>query len=289
MVDYQALRALQLVIEHQSFELASKVLGISQPAVTQRIQNYESYVGSKLLIRKIPYRATSVGKEYLNLLRKVISLEAEIEDRQRDRPAVKIAINRDSLDLYFLDVLGNKELSKRLTLQVIADDQENTINYLKSGQVDMCISSVEKSLPNHTSIFLGNMRYSLVCSKKFYKDFFENGVNRETLSNAPLVVFDRFDKVQHKYLREHFGFDEFLKINALPSVASFKKAVMSGFGYGLLPIIDIEKELKSKKLVQINPKKDYNVPLYLHHWEYLQEHVKFLNESILSAANILEK
>ncbi|EPZ49683.1 transcriptional regulator, ArgP family [Bacteriovorax sp. BAL6_X] len=289
MIDYQALRALQLVIELQSFELASKALGISQPAVSQRIQSFESYVGSKLLVRMAPYTATKSGEEYLNLLRKVMSLEAEIIHNKQIRPIIKLAINRDSLDLYFLEALGNKDLASKITLQIIADDQDNTLNYLKSGQVDMCISSSEKSLPSHNSIFLGSMKYSLVCSKGFYKEFFKDGVNKTTLANAPLVVFDKYDKVQHKYLKDNFGIDSFTRINNLPSVSSFKKAVTSGFGYGLLPYMDIEKELKSQKLIQMNPSMDFNIPLYLHHWEYLQDHVKMLIKTILKASKHLEK
>lgn len=288
MVDYQALRALQLVVEHQSFKLASKSLSISQPAVSQRIQNFESYIGNKLLVRKAPYAPTQTGKAYLNLLRKVTSLESEFDPRETVRPTVKLAINRDSLDLYFLEVLGDQSLSRSLTLQIVADDQDNTLNYLKSGQVDMCISSIKKALPNHISMHLGDMRYTLVCSKHFYKDFFKNGVNKDSLFHAPLVVFDRYDKVQHLYLKENFGLEGFSKINTMPSVSSFKNAIVGGFGYGLLPYLDIKKELKSGKLIQINSKKDFSVPLYLHQWEYQQDHIKMLNKIIQKAAKNLE-
>ncbi|ATH07128.1 hypothetical protein BIY24_04005 [Halobacteriovorax marinus] len=287
MIDYHALRALQAVIEYQSFELASKAIGISQSAVTQRIQNFESYLGKKLLIRKAPYKATGTGKTYLNLLRKVTSLERELEERENIRPILKLAINRDSLDLYFLDVLSDPKVANTVTLQVIADDQENTLSYLKSGQVDMCISSQKKALPNHSSTHLGDMLYTLICSKEFYAKYFSEGVNKKTLSLAPLVVFDKYDKVQHIYLKEHYKLDTFAKINLMPSVPSFKRAILGGFGYGLLPLIDIESELKRKKLIQLNPSKDFSIPLYLHQWEYQQDHIKIFSEKLIKAAKKL--
>ncbi|MGI4992077.1 ArgP/LysG family DNA-binding transcriptional regulator [Halobacteriovorax sp. GFR7] len=290
MIDYHALRALQAVIEYQSFELASKAIGISQSAVTQRIQNFESFLGTKLLIRKAPYRATEKGKSYLNLLRKVTSLENEIledDDIKKAKPTLKIAMNRDSLDLFFHDVLTDSKVSQVLTLQIIADDQDNTLKYLKSGQVDMCISSEKKPLPNHTSTHLGDMVYSLVCSKKFYKEYFSEGVNKKTLSEAPLVVFDKYDKAQHTYLKENFKVDKLTKMNLMPSVSSFKKAILGGYGYGLLPFIDMEKEMKKRKFVQLNPSKNFSVSLFLHQWEYQREHIKLFNEKLIKAAQKL--
>ena len=54
MVDYQALKALQAVIEFQSFELASKSLGISQSELAQLcnlsvngISKFESNAGDR--------------------------------------------------------------------------------------------------------------------------------------------------------------------------------------------------------------------------------------------------
>ena len=78
MIDYNALKALEAVIELQSFEQASRKINISQSAITQRIQNFEAYLGNKLLIRKSPYKPTETGEKYLNLLRKVHSLENEL-------------------------------------------------------------------------------------------------------------------------------------------------------------------------------------------------------------------
>ncbi len=287
MIDYDALRAIQAVIEFQSFELAAHDLGITQSAVTQRIQNFESYLGMKLLVRKSPYKSTPKGKIYLSLLRKVSALEQEVIESEKEKPLVKIAINRDSLDLFFLEVLSDPSIAKNITLQIIADDQEFTLKHLKSGQVDMCISSTSKPLPKHTSIHLGDMKYALVCSKEFYQDYFKKGVNKTSLASSPLVVFDRNDKVQHIYLKEVYGIENTLHVNLMPSIPSFKRAIIGGFGYGLLPLIDIHKELKQGKLVLMNPKKDYSIPLYLHQWEYKKDYIKLLNEVILKSSKLL--
>lgn len=287
MIDYHALKALEAVIELQSFESASKALGISQSAVTQRIQGFEAYLGERLLIRKTPYRASETGESYLNLLRKVTSLENDIFKSNSKKPTLKIAINRDSLDLYFLEVLLDKELAELIALEIIADDQDMTLNFLKSGQVDMCISSQKKPLPNHTATHLGDMVYSLVCAPHFYEKYFKKGVGKESLLNAPLVIFDKNDKAQHTYLMDNYGIDNPLMVNQVPSVRSFKNAILGGFGYGLIPIMDIETEIKKKNIVELVPSKKFKVPLYLHQWEYQRDYVKILNQKILKAASKL--
>lgn len=288
MIDYHALRALNSVIELQSFERASDRLGISQSAVTQRIQTFEAYVGERLLVRRIPYRATTAGEKYLNLLRKVSVLENEIETTELNKPIIKLAINRDSLDLYFLDLLADSEIADLVALQIVAEDQDYTLNFLKSGQVDMCISSQKKALPNHTSDHLGDMIYTLVCSSRFYEKYFKKGVTKITLSEAPLVIFDVHDNAQHTFLKDNFGIDSPTKINQMPSVASFKTSIVGGFGYGLVPMMDVEKELKNKSLVELVPQKKFRVPLYLHQWEYQRDYVKVFNKKLLKVASRLE-
>ncbi|MBC98031.1 MAG: hypothetical protein CME63_09795 [Halobacteriovoraceae bacterium] len=288
MIDYDALKALDSVIENQSFQLASKELRISQSAVTQRIQNFESYIGKKLLIRTIPYRATKEGSQYLNLLRKVISLESSIINSDVSASVVRLAVNRDSLDTYFLKVLRLMKYSDRLNLQIIADDQGQTLRYLKNGQVDMCISSQEKKLSQHSVTYLGDMSYSLVCSKKFYQQFFSKGINKKSLEGAPLVIFDKDDKLQHNYLKENYAADNFDRISSFPSIMSFKEAIISGIGYGLLPLIDIQSELRKEQMILMNKKINYKVSLYLHHWDHMEEGTKLLKERIIKAAKALK-
>jgi LysR family transcriptional regulator (chromosome initiation inhibitor) len=214
----------------------------------------------------------------------VVSLESELVQPLEGKPSLKLAINRDSLDLYFLDVLSDKEISSIIRLEIIADDQDHTLNYLKSGQADMCISSQSKPLPNHTVTHLGDMVYRLVCAPEFYNKYFKSGSVEESLVNAPVVIFDKNDKVHFSFLKEKFNIDSPLKINQIPSVPSFKKAIIGGFGYGLIPTIDIENELKKKQLIEIIPAKKFKVPLYLHQWEYQKDYIKVFNRKLLKAA-----
>lgn len=289
MIDYEAIRALEAILEYQSFEKASKSIGITQSAITQRIQGFESFLGERLLIRKTPYKPTATGQAYLGLLRKVKILESEIESNSSNKPIIKIAINRDSLDLYFLDIISDKECAEAFALEIIADNQDNTLEYLKSGQVDMCISSESKAIPKHVSTHIGDMEYCLVCSPQFHMKYFKNKTTKEILANAPLVIFDKNDKLQHNFLKENYGVEPMSSISQMPSVQSFKIAIIGGYGYGFVPLLDIQQELKQKKVLEIFPSKKLKVPLYLHQWEYQKDYIKMFTKKLLKASEILKK
>lgn len=83
---------------------------------------------------------------------------------------------------------------------------------------------------------------------------FENPI--ECLQNAPAIKFDKNDYLHERYLEKFFGINgSELKYNVIPSVKGFKKFALLGYGYALIPKIDILDELKTKQLVQIYPDK----------------------------------
>ena len=106
MLDYRGIEALQSILSLQSFEKAAAKLHITQSAVSQRIKNLESYYGEPVLIRMLPYRETALGAHLIRHLAQVQLLEngfASERTLSMAKPKIAIAINRDSLETWFLD------------------------------------------------------------------------------------------------------------------------------------------------------------------------------------------
>lgn len=289
MIDYQALRAIDAVLQLQSFEKAALRLSITQSAISQRIGNFESLLGEKLLIRKLPYTPTDVCCRYLTLLRKVNLLEDELQDVEHSSPlkSIKLAINKDSLDLWFYHFFDTPDLAGNILLEIIPDDQDLTLGYIKSGKSDICISSVEKPLPKYRSTFLGNMKYVMACTPAFKSTFFKVGFCEEAIAITPAIIFNEKDRLHHKYLKQFYHYRSSFPHSAVPSTRGFKKAITSGFGYGLLPVLDVEKELKQKTLVSIDGSNCLHVPLYLHHWAYLPKTAARVVEQIIQLSKFV--
>lgn len=284
-LDYRGIEALYTVQELQSFEAAAKKLHITQSAVSQRIKALETYYGEPVLIRALPYEPTPLGKRLIGHFKRISLLEEELNKeigKEEELLRIAIAINRDSLETWFIDWMEKTDLLGSILLEVIADDQERTIDYLKKGLVSACLSTSEKEILGGRVQFAGNMEYILAASPEFKKKHFSNGSPVQCLKNAPAIKFDQNDFLHEKYLEKFFHMNgKDLNYHIIPSVKGFKQMVLSGFAYGLIPRIDIEEELKSKKIIQLYSNKTWKVPLYWHSWTVESKLYEKFNSDII--------
>jgi LysR family transcriptional regulator (chromosome initiation inhibitor) len=288
-MDYEAIRTLESVIRNQNFERAAKELFVTQSAVSQRINQLEVEFGQRLLIRELPYRATKLGEKILSHYRKVLSLEQEMDiDPSREiKPTIRISMNVDSLETWFKKVLQNANIARLMNLEITIDDEKYTLDYLKSGRVDVSIGIVKTPVSNHECTKLGGMTYVLVSNPEFKKQFVHKQVSNLDFAKHPAIVFNERDDLHTQYLKKHFHFSGSYPKTSIPSVTGLKAAMISGFGYGLLPLMEIQKELKSKELVLLDRENSYQRDLYIHHWNYQTVALKELIAVIRSAVKSL--
>lgn len=270
MLDYRGIEALHTVVDQQSFESAAKKLHITQSAISQRIKGLETFYGEPVLIRTLPYRPTKLGEFLLGHFKRMTLLEDSLKQQIAKtalKPRISIALNRDSLETWFLDLLDETHIFDHLTIEIIADDQELTLGYLKRGQVSACLSTSEKAILGGNAAFLGNMEYLLVASPAFIEQYFSDKNQKKCLVSAPAIKFDKNDRLHELYLEKYFRIHaEDLNFHIVPSVRGFKKFALLGYGYALIPKIDIVDELQTKKLIQLYEGKVWKIPLY---WHYL--------------------
>lgn len=289
MFDYKSLEALAAVIDLQSFDLAAEKLYITQSAISQRIKALEHYFGQPLLIRDLPYIPTELGQLLLNHYRKTKLLEDDTRSKLSshiERTRLSIAINRDSLDTWFPAVFKSLSDLKNITLEVITDDQEITLDYFKKGLASACLSTSGKAISGCQVNILGYMDYLLVANPDFKKQYFTNEKDiKKNLIEAPAVIFDVKDTLHKRYLEHFFNIhDQSPQYHTIPSVHGFRQFAILGYGYALIPRIDIKKELQNKQLVEIFPKKVWRMPLYWHSWQIQTKLYKAFNALVLKVA-----
>lgn len=289
MIDYKGLEALAMVIQMNSFEIAAKKLFITQPAVSQRVKSLENYFGLPLLQRTQPYQPTKHGELLLSHYRKTKLLENNISQefkRQLSSPRISIAINRDSMDTWFYHALSALKVLNNIQLEIIAVDQEFTIDYFKKGLVSGCVSTQEQVIPGCQVGFLGYMDYLLVATPEFHQQYFKGkGPARDKLLNAPAIIFDVNDYLHQRYLEKYFKIkDAVPQYHIAPSVQCFRSFVLAGYGCALIPGIDIADKLATGKLIEIYPKKIWRMPLYWHSWDIKAEYYTIFNSTIIKTA-----
>ena len=295
-MDHKQLTAFAYVVEEQSFEKAATMLHVSQSAISQRIKALESQLGQALLIRSTPLRPTDAGLKVLGYYQQMNLIRQELlSDLDPDRSKsgfsnlnkVRIAINADSLDTWFLGAIAPVIEEHQLLFDLKVDDQDATHELLKNGEVLGCISSNVSHLQGCESVLLGYMHYYPVCTQEYKDRYFPKGVKAEHFHTAPVVEFSYKDQLQSRYLQQYWGIGvgEY-PAHEIPSSKSFFEFLVMGLGWGMVPDIQVQHLLDDGRLIKLTPKKFLRIPLYWHVWNLKSNLIKSITKSLQDRAKI---
>ena len=242
MLDYPSLFALAAVVRQGSFERAARTLHVTPSAISQRIRLLEERVGSALVVRGQPCRATEAGRRLCLHIDRVRLLEHELhgelptlEPEGAARVTLAIAVNADSLATWFAPAVTAFAASAHVLLEVSVDDQDHTAEWLRSGAVLAAVTSNTRPATGCNSLALGAMRYLAVATPAFIGRYFPGGVGAASLSLAPSLVFNTKDDLQARWVRRLCHRHVELPKHTLPSPQAFVVAALAGMGWGLHP------------------------------------------------------
>ena len=270
--DYKLLKALDVVMASQNFERAADILCISQSAVSQRIKLLEEFVGHPVIVRGKPLSLTAIGKQLVNHYKQVELLERELlpkinPEQQQSPIKLSLAVNADSLAIWFLDALTPLIKFSNIELNLLISGETRTIEHLKSGEAFAAVSTNSQPIAGFKTAKLGQLKYVLVASPEFKQHYFAQGVNPKTLQNAPGASFDRFDLMHQQFIEKHFGLIAgSYPCHSVRSSEAFVNMAKNSLAYTLIPEIQIQDELNSGQLLNISPRKFQLDTLYWHSW-----------------------
>ena len=90
-----------------------------------------------------------------------------------------------------------------------------------------------------------------------------------------MLVLDRKDRLQHKFLRLLTARPPEPPTHYIPSAWGFTEAIRLGVGWGLMPEQLAGPDLAARRVVRLAPDHQLDVPLYWQHWK--------LNSTVLGA------
>ncbi|WP_339414511.1 LysR family transcriptional regulator ArgP [Pseudomonas sp. EA_35y_Pfl2_R5] len=289
MLDYKLLAALAAVVEQAGFERAAQVLGLSQSAVSQRIKLLEARVGQPVLVRAVPPAPTEIGRRLLNHVQQVRLLERDIQaqvpglDESGLPERLRIALNADSLATWWAGAVGAFCTEQRLLLDLVVEDQEVGLKRMRAGEVAACVCASERPVAGARAVLLGAMRYRAMASPAFIARHFPKGVTAQALAHAPAIVFGPDDLLQHRYLSS-LGVEGGFSHHLCPSSEGFIRLAQAGFGWGLIPELQVLGESARGELVELISERPIDVPLYWHHWRNGGELLSQLTRHLAQAA-----
>ena len=290
MIDGKLLDALIAVVKFRSFEKAAAHLGITQSAVSQRIQSLESTIGKPLIIRSPQTKPTPAGERMVRFAQQIEELEKETlvsvgtKDAGEWAP-VAIGVNADSLATWFKDGLASIICDRTAAIELMVGDQSETIDLLRAGAVLACVSSWAEPIQGCSCTPLGKMTYRCVASRDALARCGTEKLDRKLAGSLPAVVFGRNDDLVADYVKKSIGLERHqYPSHVVPSTADLLSFVIEGFGYSLLPALQIEPELRSGQLIDINPKRSFDVNLYWHRWKMSTAIIEKLSQAVEKSA-----
>lgn len=291
-LDSRQCAALLAVIDSGSFEQAAMLLHLTPSAVSQRVRALEIQLGSPLLVRSRPCRATHAGQRLLQHLRRVQLLEqdlqADFSGEQAELLSIGIAVNADSLASWLLPAVAEFLLTEKVLLDVSLDDQDHTHALLEAGLALGCISTEAQAMRGCSAERLGIMRYRCLASPAFQQRWFAGGMQRASAQKAPAVVFNRKDKLQSDYLLRHYGIlENSYPCHYVPASEPFVHAIALGLGWGMVPELmlhTLPSQIASGALTDLAPDCPMDIDLYWHSWKVQSPRMQKLTQTLAGKA-----
>ena len=294
-LDLAQLRALSAAVSEGTLEAAARALQVTPSAVSQRLRALEVATGRVLLVRSRPVRVTESGEVLLRLARQVELLARDTAaelgggaDQQEQVTTLPIAVNADSLSTWVLPALASA--AGRTCFDLHRDDEQHTAALLRSGAVVAAITTAPVAVPGCSVTALGAVRYRPTASAAFARRWFPEGPTPAALAAAPVVVFDRKDDLQHRYLRGRLPEGAQPPTHFVPSSADFLGAVRLGLGWGMLPDLQTrgggpERDATHLvELVDLDPAGTTDVALHWQQWKLRSPSLDRVAAAVVAAA-----
>ena len=304
------LATLVAIVELGSFEAAARQLHLTPSAVSQRIRALESAAGRVLVRRSVPCRPTGAGETLLRLARQTRLLQAEAFEALGGHPSTRVelsvAVNADSLDTWFRDVVAEVARWDDVVLRLHVEDQAFSVGLLRGGEALAAVTSDPVVVQGCRREPLGTLRYRPAASPEFAArwrrppaedaDGGDRGPGRRLdgargdrpaaadydWDRMPLVVFNEKDDLQHELLRAR-GATTIAAAHRVPNSAGFHEAVRLGLGWGMLPDVQLDGDLAAGRLVTLTDA-HLDVALYWQRWRLDSPLLDRLSETVQTAA-----
>ncbi len=293
--DPDALECLAAIVEEGGFERAAQRLSITQSAVSQRLRSLEAQVGTVLIVRSRPLKATAAGQLLLKHTRQLRLLRADLERDMRElAPAapggsreeerVSIAINADSVATWALGAL-TPLAQQGLAMEIITDDQDFTHGWLRDGQVLGCVTTLKQALRGCKVLPLGAMRYVAVAQPDYAQKHCPKGLTAHNFRDIPFVAFNRKDDMQGEFISKAFGLKRVLLHQLfVPSSEGQVRAVLAGWGVSVVPELLARGLIAQGSLINVAPAHGLPIQLYWHCWNPESEVLDALTRALTEAA-----
>ena len=264
MINLELYRIFYVVAKEKNITKASKILNISQPAVTKHIKNLEYELGEELFIRtKKGVILNEYGRKIFlnvkNALNLIEDAENTLEDTKNNHSVtIRIGASTTLAKKYLIKYIEKfHDKYPNIIFDIHTDSTHDLIKKLKIGDIDFILSKFPSNIDYDLKYQkIDTMEYIFVASKKYNK-LTEKSISVKELENYDIIV-QKYPSNSRKNADDFFKEN---KLNIIPkmNIASsnlLTSFIKMGYGIGYVTDIYVKDELDNKEIYKVN----VNVP-----------------------------
>lgn len=262
-IDFELYKIFYTVARYSNITKASKILHISQPAISKSIKKLEDQLCGQLFIRtKKGVVLTEEGKEFYSYIEQAIEFITSAENKFSDlinlnTGCIKIGINSTLAKHFLMPYLNFFHTNyPNIDIKIISGLTKDLISKLKNGLVDLVI------LNTHNKIYTNDIKLiecqtiaDCFIANKNYSKLLSNDISLKELTNYPLIL--QAPNSNSRCFLEDLGNKYKVSFSPTMEIASHSiivELVKAGFGIGFTTKEFIKKELDNHEVFEIKLK-----------------------------------
>ncbi len=256
MIDLKALETFLWVAELGSFRAAANKLHTTQPAISQRIAQLESELGTRLLERERRIvTPTPRGRTLLAYAEKLLALRAEMLEAFSDvsslRGVMRIGVAETIVHTWLTRFLKHvNTIHPHLGLEIEVDITPNLRDRLASQELDLAFVLGPSTLPTMENRQLCSYPVAFVASPSIR--WKRQPVTLEELATFPIITFSRNT---HPYVAVRALFSRHdlpaVRLHASASLSTVVHMATEGLGIAVIPPAIVTSELATGRLALV--------------------------------------
>ncbi|MFV9510206.1 LysR substrate-binding domain-containing protein [Tepidibacillus sp. LV47] len=283
------LEVFLLAAELKSLSKAAKILHLTQPAVSNKIQMIEEQLNISLFERSPNgVTLTEAGQTFYQYAKDILHVYREMVENlhKLEHGNQKIIIGAESvIGSYFIPckITHFREKFPSIDIKILTLDRPTLLEQLKNG--DIHIGCIDGTLPNdssfHSELISTDTIYIAVPNHEKWSNIEELTI--EELYQLPIILPDEKmglrQSIEETFQKQGIDMNRLHVAAEISSVSAIKSLVESGFGVSFLCDIAIRKEKLSgsMKLLKIS-----SLPLQLnYHIVYQPDKIDHVTKQLI--------
>lgn len=262
-IDYELYRIFYEVANCGNITHSSEKLNISQPAISKAIKNLEEQLGGDLFVRtQKGVILTEEGKSFYKHIKCAIENIQNAENEftnliNLNTGSIRIGVSTTITEKYLLPYL--KEFHStypNITIHMYTDVSNELLNKLRNGLIDLAIiHTMDKDYGNDIDFIKIRKISSCFVVNEEYKELINKELSIKELEKYPIILqtegSNSRDYINKYALDNNVSFNNNIESSSYTLISEFAKI---GLGIGICTKEYIEKDLKNKKLLELNIK-----------------------------------